>query len=288
MIPGRRPRGAIAIRPRTALMLLIATTAGLVAFCWPLLVPPAGTGIGHVADAPLVFAAVLPLLIAVTVAGLSEGGIDARTVAILGVLTGVGTVVRSLGAGTSGVELVFFLLVIAGRVFGVGFGFVLGSTTILASAMLTAGVGPWLPFQMLAASWVGAGAGLLPRTRGRSETVMLTVYGITAALLFGLLMNLWFWPFVTPDGTATSFVAGAPVMENLGRLIVFTVVTSLGWDLMRAVTTALLIVVTGPHLLRTLRRMVPTVTFGSTMRANPKPGVASWQSGSSARNGPRR
>ena len=36
--------------------------------------------------------------------------------------------------------------------FGPALGFLLGSTALLTSALLTGGVGPWLPFQMLAAS----------------------------------------------------------------------------------------------------------------------------------------
>ena len=82
-------------------------------------------------------------------------------------------------AGTGGVELVFFLLILAGRVFGPGFGFVLGVTSLFASALMTAGVGPWLPFQMLVSAWVGMGAGLLPRrVTGRAEIAMLAAYGV--------------------------------------------------------------------------------------------------------------
>ena len=69
--------------------------------------------------------------------------------AILGVLSAVNAILRGVSAGTGGVELVFFLLILAGRVFGPGFGFVLGCTSLFASALMTAGVGPWLPFQML-------------------------------------------------------------------------------------------------------------------------------------------
>ena len=83
--------------------------------------------------------------------------------AVLGVLSAVNAVLRGISPGTGGVELVFFLLILAGRVFGPGFGFVLGCTSLFASALLTGGVGPWLPFQMLCAAWVGMGAGLLPR-----------------------------------------------------------------------------------------------------------------------------
>ena len=42
-----------------------------------------------------------------------------------------------------------------------------------------------------------------------------------------------------------SFVAGAPVLENLHRFIVFTLATSLGWDIGRAITTAVLMLITG-------------------------------------------
>ena len=102
-------------------------------------------------------------MIAVVLAELSEGGLDTRVLAVLGVLSAVIAILRGFSAGTGGVELVFFLLVLAGRVFGPGFGFVLGVTSLFASALLTAGVGPWLPFQMLVSAWVGMGAGLLPR-----------------------------------------------------------------------------------------------------------------------------
>ena len=36
--------------------------------------------------------------------------------------------------------------------------------------LVTGGVGPWLPFQMLGASWVAMGAGLLPRDPRKKES----------------------------------------------------------------------------------------------------------------------
>ena len=65
------------------------SVAGLVAFCWPLLVSP-DSGLAHGTDAPLVFALVLPLLLAVVLAEMSEGGLDVKAVAILGVLAAIG------------------------------------------------------------------------------------------------------------------------------------------------------------------------------------------------------
>ena len=55
----------------------------------------------------------------------------------------MGAALRPLGAGTAGVELVFFLVILSGRVLGAGFGFVLGALTLFASALITSGVGPW-------------------------------------------------------------------------------------------------------------------------------------------------
>ena len=251
---------AIALRPRSALAIGLASAAGLAAFCWPLLVG-ADSALADGTDAPLVFAALIPLLIAVVLAEISEGGLDVKAVALLGVLSAVGAALRPLGAGTAGLETVFFLLVLGGRVFGAGFGFVLGATTLFASALITGGVGPWLPFQMLGAAWVGLGAGLLPPAKGRWELGLLAAYGGVAGLAYGALLNLSFWPFTTGLGGELSFVAGAPVLENLHRFVVFSFATSLGWDLGRALTNVVLILLTGRAVLGTLRRAARRAAF---------------------------
>ena len=157
----------------------------------------------------------------------------------------------------------FFLLVLAGRVFGPGFGFVLGSTSLFTSALLTAGVGPWLPFQMLASSLIGLGAGLLPRKpRGKAEIALLVAYGVFAAYFFGLLMSLWSWPFLAGTSPAVGFVPGAPLLDNLHRFVVYTVLTStLGWDTGRAITNAVAIVLLGPAILGILRRAARRAAF---------------------------
>jgi energy-coupling factor transport system substrate-specific component len=212
-------------------------------------------------DPPFIFLALLPLVIAVVLAEFSEGGMDARVLAVLGVLSAVNAILRGLGAGTAGVELVFFLLILAGRVFGPGFGFVLGCTSLFASALMTGGVGPWLPFQMLVSAWIGMGAGLLPRRlTGRAELGVLVGYGIVASYAFGILMNLSSWPFtlgiaVPGHEGSLSYVAGAPLLDNLHRFGVYTLLTSTGsWDTGRAITTSVALIVLGPAILTTLRR----------------------------------
>jgi energy-coupling factor transport system substrate-specific component len=156
---------------------------------------------------------------------------------------------------------VFFVLVLGGRVFGPGFGFVLGATTMFSSALLTGGVGPWLPFQMLGAAWVGLGAGALPRARGRAELLLLAAYSAVSALLYGALLNLSFWPFALGEHTQLSFDAHAGVLANLHAFALFTVATSLGWDVGRALTTALLVLVTGRAVLASLRRAARRAAF---------------------------
>jgi energy-coupling factor transport system substrate-specific component len=152
---------AITIGRRSRLVLVMASFLGFVAFLWPFVVDPGR--VGDTTVAPLIFGALLVLVLAVVFAGVADGGIDAKAIAMLGVLSAVGAALRPLGAGTAGIELVFFILVLAGRVFGPGFGFALGCTTLFASALITGGVGPWMPYQMFGCAWVGLFAGLLPQ-----------------------------------------------------------------------------------------------------------------------------
>ena len=214
----RRPAAIVPVGLRPAVVLSIASVAGLAMFLWPLLLVPPDE-FSHDSDAPFLFALILPVLLAVVLAELQSGGIDTKALAMLGVLSAMGAALRPMGAGVAGIETVFFLLVLAGRVYGPGFGFVLGNTTLFASALLTGGIGPWLPFQMLASGWVGLGAGLLPRARGRAEIVMLAGFGVVAAYAFGFCMNMWFWPFSLGEGTELSYVAGDAVLANLHRFV---------------------------------------------------------------------
>ena len=267
---------AIRLGPRATLALLLATVVGLAAFGWPLLAD-ADSALAGLSDTPLLFALLLLLVLAVVLAEIADGGIDAKAVAMLGVLTAVGAALRPLGTGIAGLEPVFFLLILAGRAMGPGFGFVLGSTTLFASALITGGVGPWLPFQMLAAAWVAAGAGLLPapRLRGWRELAMLAAYGAAAGLAYGLALNLSFWPFTLGGETALSYVAGDPVADNLRRFIAFSLVTSMGFDLPRAALTAVLVAVTGRPLLRALRRANRRAAFAAPVAFAPAAGAAS-------------
>jgi energy-coupling factor transport system substrate-specific component len=157
----------------------------------------------------------------------------------------------------------FFLMVLSGRVLGPGFGFTLGSLTMFASALLTGGVGPWLPFQMLAMGWVTMGAGLLPRPglRGRRELLLLAVYGAVAAVAYGTVMNLQGWPYIAGLASDVSYSPHNSLAENLARFGTYCLTTSLGWDLPRAALTAVLSFTLGPAVLAALRRATRRAAF---------------------------
>ncbi|MGW6152648.1 ECF transporter S component [Streptomyces sp. NPDC055144] len=261
--PDRQAR-AVRLGPRSVVALLLVSAVGVAAFGWPLLAGPSSQVSAHAQDAPWLFAGLLVLLVGVVAAAVSEGGVGPKAVAMLGVLAATGAALRPIGAGTAGIEPMFFLMVLSGRVLGPGFGFVLGSVTMFASALLTGGVGPWMPFQMLSMGWFTMGAGLLPGPdllRGRAEVLMLAAYGSLAAFAYGTVMNLAGWPFLDSLSSSVAFQAGAPLHENLVRFLAYCLATSLGWDLGRAALTVVLTVTVGPALLRALRRATRRAAF---------------------------
>ncbi len=244
---------------RVSLSLVVALVAGLVAFTWPLFLQP--YSVISPTLAPIMFALVLAMVLAIVLSELAGGRMDVKALAMLGVLAAVGTILRPLSAGTAGFELIFFLIILAGRVFGPGFGFALGAITLFTSALITSGVGPWLPNQMLTAGFVGLFAGWLPKASGRAELLLLAVYGMVSAFSYGWLMDFSFWPFAIGDGTQLSFDPSASPLENLQRFALFNLATSMGWNLGRALTNAALVVLLGTPLLRLFRRTARQAAF---------------------------
>lgn len=191
---------------------------------------------------------------------------DSRKVAILGVLAALNSVVRLLGAGIAGMETAFALIIIAGYVFGARFGLLLGFVSILSSALMSGGIGPWLPFQMLGAALVGFGAGLIPKAASMKYRIFwISIYAVISSYFYGIFLTAWTWPlFVGPD-TALSYVEGGSLTENVSRFIQFELISGgLIWDTGRAVTTIVLISLTGKALMTTLERAAIRTDFAKT------------------------
>ncbi len=229
--------------------------AGLAAFIYPffLSAPRAEETRAHAQDAPILFAVFALLAIGLVLSDLRAKRTDAKHIALLGVLAAVNAMLRLPGA-LGGASLMFLLPMLTGYAFGARFGFLLGALSMAASGAITGGIGPWLPFQMWALGWVGAGAGAVRVvSRGRAPRVWLAAYGWIAGLVFGALLNLWFWPF--QGGNADiSYVPGLGVGDTMLHYWRFYVLTSLAWDSARAMGNVVMVAVLGAPLLRLFTR----------------------------------
>lgn len=256
-------------RRSSFILLVLGSLLGAISFSWPLYLPASNFFIFQ-PDSARAFAILIALIgIGVVSLDISQGALDSKAVALLGVLAALIAALRLVGAGAIGIEPMWFLLIISGYVFGANFGFALGVISMGVSALMTGGVGPWLPFQMLAAGWIGLFAGSVARLTRRFklkvEILSLVLVGLFSSLTFGFLMDLQLWPWITSTDTQLSFIAGGAILENFQRFIVFHLATALAWDIPRAITTSVLIALTAKPLLHSLRRAQNRLNF--TLRA---------------------
>jgi energy-coupling factor transport system substrate-specific component len=219
----------------------------------------------HAQDAPLVTALLIGLCVVVALADRTQM-LNSKSVALLGVLCAINATLRLVSnffPMPGGFTFVFVLIILVGYVFGARMGFLMGAFSLLTSALITGGVGPWLPFQMIASAWVGMSAGWIGKIRVSNikfQTVLLVVFGWAWGMLFGAVMNLYFWPFVAgaPD---QYYQSGLGLSEALKRYAAFYAVTSLWYDAARAVGNAVLIAALGPALIKTLARFKRRLNF---------------------------
>jgi energy-coupling factor transport system substrate-specific component len=248
-------RGLLRFSPLARIGIVLVSLVSLLAFTWPLYLPESAFGLAMTQDRYWVFFLIIPLALFFLGLEINRGKIEISALALLAVLAALAAALRQIGAGAVGIEPMWFLVILAARVFGATFGFSLGAIAMALSALLTGGIGPWLPFQIMAASWIGLLAGSLPqRVRGRLEIAMLMVIALVAGMSFGFLMDLQLWPWLLGTETAISFVPGAGVEENLSRFVRFHFLTAMAWDIPRSILTATLIAITGAPIINALRR----------------------------------
>ncbi len=235
-------------------LLLAANLAGAFAFAWPFLAPAIieGDRVEALGSGPILIV-LLGCIGALLFLELGHGALGPKTVALIGVL-GAAMVALRLPGFIAGFSAMFIVVLLGGNAFGPSFGFTLGAIGTFASGIFVGGLGPWLPFQMVAIGWVGLGAGFLPR-RGSwaARIAALASYGFVIGFAFGAVMNLWSWPYIA-GSAAVGFDADAGTSGNLRRYAAYYIATSLGWDAFRAVGNAVLVVVLGRPLLQTLDR----------------------------------
>jgi len=236
-------------------VLLGLTAVGLALFIGPLLLGPAF-------PQPVVLFSALVAVSAVVVLGvaLQTHRLSTRLLAVLAALVAIDATLRLvIVIGLLGFSPIFFLVIAGGFVMGPSFGFAGGALTLLLSAVLTAGLGPWLPYQMLAAGWVGMGAGYLGRVTRRATSpwaiAVLCLYGGVAGFAYGLLLDLWEWPLLVAAGSSPlSWAPGIGLTALLRRFGGFYLATSLAYDSFRGAGNVVLLALLGPAVIRALDR----------------------------------
>ena len=251
-----------------ALIYVLTTAIGLLAFLYPIAMSAMEAGsTRQPVNTPLLLAFVVGLSFVALLLEVQGDAVSTKFIALLGILVAMNAVLRFAEVaipGPGGFSPIFFLIIVTGYIYGGRFGFLLGALTLLVSALISGGVGPWLPYQMLTAGWVGLSSPLLNlpvrwlRAEGHwLEVALLALFGLGWGLLYGAMMNLSSWAFIAGPGVqvATTFE------ETIKQYGVYYVATSLLWDVARGLGNAALTLAFGAPTLRALRRFHKRFSF---------------------------
>ncbi|MBX3065993.1 MAG: ECF transporter S component [Anaerolineae bacterium] len=258
------------LKPRSpnwigALSLLLVSGIGIGAFALPFLIRLSSES-GEAArtpESPLLTVLISAICLLLLFANLGPA-LSSKSVALIGVLVSINALLRYVDLSfllPGEFTPIFILIMLVGYSFGAQLGFLMGALSLLASAFVTGGFGPWLPFQMFAAGWVGLFAAwmrrIAPPDRPYRAVLLLAIYGFVWGLLYGAIMNLYSWPFLTGSG----WQAGLSVSETISRYVAFYLTTSLAPDLLRAFGNLILMLALGLPLLNLFRRFRQRFNF---------------------------
>ena len=229
------------------------SVAGLALFLWPFL----GSGTPPATTAAALSVGIVAVLVFIEA---STRRLDARGFALLAAIAAIDAALRLvLVTGLGGFSPIFFLILAAGYVYGPSYGFLAGSTALLASALATGGIGPWLPYEMIGCGFVGLAAGLSGLHRAGPVTwrdvAVLAAVGVVTGFAYGALLDVWDWTAFYRGAPGFGWQPGLGVAEALGRFGRFYVATSLVYDAFRATGNLIAVLVLGSPVLAGLIRM---------------------------------
>jgi energy-coupling factor transport system substrate-specific component len=259
----------------SVIIYLLTTGLGVFAYIYPLLNTPglAPGGTVRSNDLPLMMAVLLALCLVVLIFEIQQYRLNTKLIAILGVLIAINSVLRFIDLALpifGGFSPLFFLILLTGYTFGGRMGFLMGSLTLFVSALITGGVGPWLPNQMITAGWVGMSAALARRfvllthsENQRAEIWVLLIFSALWGYLYGAITNLWFWPFLSGPGNQV-FIPGSGIMGSMRNYTIYYLATSALWDTGRALGNVLMVSLFGTAMLKLLRRFQKRFQFTHT------------------------
>ena len=242
-------------------MIAVVSGAGLLLFLWPFLggdLPPEGP-------------ALAVTLGAIAALALMEAGarrLDSGRLALLAALAAIDAALRlAVVNGVAGFSPIFFLVMAAGYEFGPSYGFLVGSFSLLVSALVTGGVGPWLPYETFAVGWVGVSAGLagslvrrirpareswLPR---RVDISALLIVAVATGFAYGALTDIWGWVAFYRGVENIGWTPGLSATDTLAQFGRYYTITSFAWDSFRAVGDSIAILALGTPVLMALGRL---------------------------------
>jgi len=222
------------------------------------------------ASFPLMVSFILILCLLLTLYEAQSTILDSKTIAFLGVLIAINAGLRFIEnaiPGPAGFSPIFFLIILTGYSFGSRIGFLMGAMTMFVSGLLTGGVGPWLPGQMITAGWLGQSSAMIkPIIQGLKcqdkpcEIIALSLFSVLWGFLYGIIMNLWFWPYFSTSPGQT-WLQTASLWENIGRYGAYYIATSFIWDITRSIGNIVIIGFMSRPILRVYARFMKRFSF---------------------------
>lgn len=213
---------------------------------------------------PIMVSLIMGLCVLIMLLEAQSSLVDSKMIAFLAVLIAINAALRFLEnaiPGPGGFSPIFFLIILTGYTFGSRVGFLMGAMTLLVSGLITGGIGPWLPGQMITAGWVGQSSVLLTIIvnklgwKGKPiEIVLLAAFGAVWGIVFGMIMNLWFWPFLGAGIGGQSFSQAVSIIENFQRYAAYYLATSFIWDISRSIGNVLIITMMAKPVLKIYQR----------------------------------
>jgi len=251
--------------------LAVASVVGAALFFWPF----------FASDLPPDMPSLAVTIGAVGLLGLLEFAtrrLDSGRLALLATLAAIDAALRlAFVNGFAGFSPIFFLVILAGYEFGASYGFLVGSYSLLVSAVVTGGVGPWLPYETFGVGWVGAAAGLTgdlvrsihpvvrPRVAPwwptRADMVALVAVSIVSGFAYGALTDIWGWVAFYRGTGDVNWMPGLPLGDALAHFGRYYLLTSLAWDWPRAFGDAIAVLALGSPVLAALGRLRARLGF---------------------------
>jgi energy-coupling factor transport system substrate-specific component len=152
---------------------------------------------------------------------LQDAGVGAKEISLVAVLSAFTAVARIPFSAVPGFQPCTYLVFTVGYAFGPTIGFVVAANTVLLSNMFL-GHGPWTIYQIMGWGLVGVSGGLMAAAKGtfrdlfdgekRLESLLpakatLVLVGVVWAVLYTVILNIWFWALYAPVQTLESLVA---------------------------------------------------------------------------------